>query len=345
MSNSFERAEHLSAFKASEHLSRATLGVGAQLIGGIADAFKANEHLYRGGAIASAQLLGGIAEAFGKNEHRYRGGAIASMQLLGGITKALKTNEHLYHGVAMKSAQLLGGIAETFKANEHLFRGAAVARAQLLGGFAESFKSSKLFNEHTINALNTLIANSAVFNEDFLERISAISSNFDAHSSDEDVEPSTFDNLSEEDIDELNGVIHFVATNSESADEVFEEQISTIKKHNPNLLITLQYILVILNLLLVAWQTGLFVAQRNAYVREQPSSASTVINNINVNQQVFIVDSVPYYYRIRYRDIETREMVEGYLYKNVAKPIVWTDEMLTDVEDDYEDTDANCCEE
>ena len=58
---------------------------------------------------------------------------------------------------------------------------------------------------------------------------------------------------------------------------------------------------------------------KNSKVYELPSSTSNIVVNINVEQNITVINEVPYYYEVAYIDPETGEEKKGYIYKpNVA---------------------------
>lgn len=73
-------------------------------------------------------------------------------------------------------------------------------------------------------------------------------------------------------------------------------------------------ILAVLSGLIVNWLSGILIKPANVY--EEPKSSSNIVVNINVDQNVTIVNEVPYYYEILYMDSETGEEKTGYVYKN-----------------------------
>ena len=63
-----------------------------------------------------------------------------------------------------------------------------------------------------------------------------------------------------------------------------------------------------------------------ANVYDQPAADSSVVINIDVNSEITIIDSVPYYYQVVYTDSETGEEFSGYISKkNVEKGSLETD--------------------
>ena len=67
---------------------------------------------------------------------------------------------------------------------------------------------------------------------------------------------------------------------------------------------------------------------KNSNVYELPSSTSNIVVNINVDQDITVINEVPYYYEVVYIDPETGEEKKGYIYKpNVAIQEVESDDM------------------
>ncbi|MBR6509654.1 MAG: hypothetical protein IKT38_03515 [Clostridia bacterium] len=67
---------------------------------------------------------------------------------------------------------------------------------------------------------------------------------------------------------------------------------------------------------------------KNSNVYELPSSTSNIVVNINVDQDITVINEVPYYYEVVYIDPEIGEEKKGYIYKpNVAIQEVETDDM------------------
>ena len=65
---------------------------------------------------------------------------------------------------------------------------------------------------------------------------------------------------------------------------------------------------------------------KTSNVYEEPKASSSVVINVNVESEIIIIDSVPYYYQIVYTDPETGEEFRGYISKkNVDKESIETD--------------------
>ena len=64
---------------------------------------------------------------------------------------------------------------------------------------------------------------------------------------------------------------------------------------------------------------------KTSNVYEEPKASSSVVINVNVESEIIIIDSVPYYYQIVYTDSETGEEFRGYISKkNVDKESIET---------------------
>lgn len=54
---------------------------------------------------------------------------------------------------------------------------------------------------------------------------------------------------------------------------------------------------------------------KNSKVYESPSSNSNIVTNINVNQNITVINEVPYYYETVFIDSKTGEEIKGFIYK------------------------------
>ena len=54
---------------------------------------------------------------------------------------------------------------------------------------------------------------------------------------------------------------------------------------------------------------------KSSNVYEEPTASSGVVININVESEIIVIDSVPYYYQVIYTDPETGEEFRGYIPK------------------------------
>lgn len=71
---------------------------------------------------------------------------------------------------------------------------------------------------------------------------------------------------------------------------------------------------------------------KNSKVYEQPSSTSNIVVNINIDQDITVINEVPYYYEVIYTNPETKEEKQGYIYKaNISIPTESTDESIEKV--------------
>ena len=60
-------------------------------------------------------------------------------------------------------------------------------------------------------------------------------------------------------------------------------------------------------------------AIKNAVLKEKPTQASQIITNVNINQNITIINEVPYYYEITFIDEETEETIKGWISKRSVK--------------------------
>lgn len=184
---------------------------------------------------------------------------------------------------------------------------------------------------------------SEVLTKDFVSNLSDALSEVGADDFDVNEESGqlALDELSDADKDSIRAVLSTASTGVNDNGLTCKDQIIVIQEQKPKLMMILQYILVFLNMVLFFGDRALSIAQNAAPVREQPYSTSTVVNNITINQQFFVVDSVPYYYQIRYQDPETNEIVDGYIYKGAAKPVEWIPEIFEEDNSDYKDAEVD----
>jgi hypothetical protein len=59
---------------------------------------------------------------------------------------------------------------------------------------------------------------------------------------------------------------------------------------------------------------------RTSNVYEEPRASSSVVINVNVENEIIIIDSVPYYYQVVYTDPETGAEYTGYVSKKNVEP-------------------------
>ncbi len=82
------------------------------------------------------------------------------------------------------------------------------------------------------------------------------------------------------------------------------------------LCVIIQTLFVMLSFAMETWQGH---TVKDAHVYEEPTSTSSVVYNLTVENNVTVIGDVPYYYEIEFAHPETGEMVTGYIYKgNVA---------------------------
>jgi len=140
-----------------------------------------------------------------------------------------------------------------------------------------------------------------------------------------DDEHQAIDEFSDDDINELGKAIHSIVTSTDDLVETCETQVEAISKRNPQLAKIMKFIVLQIISFLI-WQLAGYamnhvITHRNAPLREQASSTSIVINNVTINQHLFVVDSVPYYYFVEFESPETGDMVQGYISKRSVRPM------------------------
>ena len=78
------------------------------------------------------------------------------------------------------------------------------------------------------------------------------------------------------------------------------------------LLVVIQTIFIMLSFGLSVWQAR---PVKDSQVYEEPTSTSSVVYNLTVENNVTIIGDVPYYYEVEFVDPETGKLVTGYIYK------------------------------
>ena len=128
-----------------------------------------------------------------------------------------------------------------------------------------------------------------------------------------------FDNdLITDDIrDEMGADISDILSNPEQAQELSKSKYVLWKEKHPLLADLFAYLLwpLIVGLLLLACESrsGTTIKETNVYI--EPNSNSTVVYNIDGDNNILVVEDVPYYYRVEFLDIETDKTITGYVYK------------------------------
>ena len=131
----------------------------------------------------------------------------------------------------------------------------------------------------------------------------------------------TSDLLTEDIREELDESIHEIMVSGDS-EQVMKSKFLEWQNHHPVLAFVLIQVLlaIIINItssVIGDWMSGVLTKKSNLY--EEATATSNVIINIDVDQNVTVVNEVPYYYEIVYTDPETGEEIRGYVYKaNVA---------------------------
>lgn len=75
------------------------------------------------------------------------------------------------------------------------------------------------------------------------------------------------------------------------------------------------------------------ITTKNSNVYDAPTSTSNVITNISVNQNITVVNEVPYYYEITFTHPETGAKISGYIYKPNITTSQESDEAIDVTED------------
>lgn len=128
--------------------------------------------------------------------------------------------------------------------------------------------------------------------------------------------------LTNEICEELNESVHDTLVAKDSQKNI-EQRYGEWKEKHPLLadlyLQIISFILGIITGIITSWIPA--TTTKNSNVYELPASTSNIIINVDINQNITIVNEVPYYYEVIYTDPETGEEKRGYIYKpNVAIP-------------------------
>jgi len=135
---------------------------------------------------------------------------------------------------------------------------------------------------------------------------------------DEKIEQDEESTVITEDIcEKLDESIREIMISDKSEETVKSEYLEWQKRH-PALAFLLLNVLIaiIINVVsgvIVNWVTGVLTKKSNLY--EEATATSNVLVNIDADQNITIVNEVPYYYEIIYTDAETGEELRGYVYK------------------------------
>ncbi len=127
----------------------------------------------------------------------------------------------------------------------------------------------------------------------------------------------TSDLLTEDIREELDESIHEIMVSGDS-EEVVKSKFLEWQNRHPVLAFVLMQILlsIIINIasgVIGDWVSGVLTKKSNLY--EEATATSNVVINIDADQNITIVNEVPYYYEIVYTDPETGEETRGYVYK------------------------------
>lgn len=108
-----------------------------------------------------------------------------------------------------------------------------------------------------------------------------------------------------------------------STDEAVKSRFVQWQEKNPFLaFVFLNIIIVILTNLVSSFAYDWISAKlnRTSNVYEEPRASSSVVINVNVENEIIIIDSVPYYYQVVYTDPETGAEYTGYVSKKNVEP-------------------------
>ena len=128
--------------------------------------------------------------------------------------------------------------------------------------------------------------------------------------------------------EELDESVRQVLVETQTNEAVKAKFVQWQEKHPLLAIVFLNIILAILVNLVsnfaYDWISAKLGKASNVY--EEPKASSSVVINVNVESEIIIIDSVPYYYQIVYTDPETGEEFRGYISKkNVDKESIETD--------------------
>lgn len=89
------------------------------------------------------------------------------------------------------------------------------------------------------------------------------------------------------------------------------------KERNPGFAAFFIEILLPILLLIADWGFSSWQARtvKDSHIYEEPTSASSIVYNVTVENNVTVVGDVPYYYEVEFVNQETGELVTGYIYK------------------------------
>lgn len=89
------------------------------------------------------------------------------------------------------------------------------------------------------------------------------------------------------------------------------------KERNPGFAAFFIEILLPILLLIADWGFSSWQARtvKDSHIYEEPTSASSIVYNVTVENNVTVVGDVPYYYEVEFVNPETGELVTGYIYK------------------------------
>lgn len=117
--------------------------------------------------------------------------------------------------------------------------------------------------------------------------------------------------------EELDESVREVLVETQTDEAIKSKFVQWQEKHPILALLFLNIIIAILVNLVSSFAYDWITAKlnRNSNVYEEPTASSGVVINVNVESDIIIIDSVPYYYQVVYTDPETGEEFRGYIPK------------------------------
>ncbi|MBQ3069324.1 MAG: hypothetical protein IJD01_05205, partial [Clostridia bacterium] len=123
--------------------------------------------------------------------------------------------------------------------------------------------------------------------------------------------------LTEDVCEELEESVQEIVTSSNS-DEVAKSKFLEWQNRHPVLAFLLIQIFLALLINIVSAPIGDFISgvlNKKSKLYNEPTSTSTIVFNVDINQNVIVVDEVPYYYEVVFVDAESGEENTGFIYK------------------------------
>ena len=146
------------------------------------------------------------------------------------------------------------------------------------------------------------------------------------------IEPATIDfndedkHLTQDETDEIHEALLYIFNDSNNIQSAFSEKLASLK---PKLKDILRYIilqLILPTVFVIIANNMIYEANRPSVVRQSPIATPESIYNITVNQNFFVINSVPHYYEIEFFDNEKDKYVTGYILKRYANPVSFDEE-------------------